>query len=316
MTNQLARSHKAGEYLRKQFTSKVSIPRPLFLTLLFLLMPAFGIAQLESDLPKPFTNARDKEVTRALKLEQQGKVKEAFDLLSRLAEKKNGDAILHLSEYYLDGKGVKKDKSQAIAWLQKGVDWHLADCTCTLAIYYGGGVNGLARNHKKCVDLLRQASDEGSLWAMVALGNSYRTGSGVKKDNLRALELFYKAANLGNTSGMYEMGMASAAGLHGPADDEAAEKWFEKAIAGGAPEAFGPCGLELLELNRPEDAISAFEKGAEFGSRECMLQLGSIYETGIHGKFLDREKAITWYRKAAKLGSEDAKAALNRLRQE
>lgn len=84
-------------------------------------------------VPKLHKGPWDKEVERALKLGTAGKFKEEFDLLRSLAEKKNAAAIMLLALCYERGIGVKENYSEAIAWLQKGTDWHLGDITWALA---------------------------------------------------------------------------------------------------------------------------------------------------------------------------------------
>jgi len=44
-----------------------------------------------------------------------------------------------------------------------------------------------------------------------------------------------------------------------------------------------------------------------------MANLGEMYEHGLGGLPKDEAQAVSWYRKAAELGDDNAKAALKRL---
>jgi len=69
------------------------------------------------------------------------------------------------------------------------------------------------------------------------------------------------------------------------------------------------------EVNRrvaDKEAANRFRKAADKGDADAMSNLGSMYENG-QGVRKDRTEALKWYRKAAGLGHEDAKKAVQRL---
>jgi uncharacterized protein len=55
-----------------------------------------------------------------------------------------------------------------------------------------------------------------------------------------------------------------------------------------------------------------FHKAADAGDAEAMTKIGFSYEQG-YGVAQDQEQAVTWYRKAAALGEENAKKRLTAL---
>src|SRR5260221_465696 len=62
------------------------------------------------------------------------------------------------------------------------------------------------------------------------------------------------------------------------------------------------------------DAIAAWRKAADKGSSSAMVELGVLYGTGSGGGPKDSSAAKAYYERAAALGDEDARKALERLR--
>ena len=73
----------------------------------------------------------------------------------------------------------------------------------------------------------------GSHLATDYLGYLYMTGSMVPQDTQKALELYRKAAELGNPRSMYALGYAYQVGQGVEADFSEALKWYEKAALAG-----------------------------------------------------------------------------------
>lgn len=92
-------------------------------------------------------------------------------------------------------------------------------------------------------------------------------------------------------------------------DLQALKKVFEKAEKGDMESIMFLASA--FHDNQFSPALSRYaskwcEKGAEGGNINAMLSIGSFYRWGEGGVFVDAEKAIYWYGKAAKLGNEDA----------
>src|SRR5580698_3494374 len=97
------------------------------------------------------------------------------------------------------------------------------------------------------------------------LGVMYQFGTGVPKDEMKALSLFMKAVDQGDTVAMTQIG-----------------QMYQEGSAG---------------LRRNEGrGIEWFRNAAKLGEPNAMANLGRSYEMGL-GVPKDPSKAIEWYRK-------------------
>ena len=147
--------------------------------------------------------------------------------------------------------------------------------------YYGRA--GVKQDDTKAAELYRKAADLGHTGAMNNLGLMYEVGRGVGKDEKKAVELYRKAADLGYSPATYNLGLMYENG-RGVAKDE-------------------------------EKAADLYRKAADLGHTGAMNNLGLMYEAG-RGVEKDEKKAVELYRKAAAKGSEYAKDILKLLGKE
>lgn len=117
------------------------------------------------------------------------------------------------------------------------------------------------------IRLLTEASELGSSEAMIELGNIKIDGS--QSDKICAHELYVKASELGNSSGMRNMGYCYALGIGCEQDKEFAAKWYRRS--------------------------------AEAGNAKAQCNLGVFYEFG-RGVLKDDAEAVKWYRLSAENG--------------
>jgi tRNA A-37 threonylcarbamoyl transferase component Bud32 len=130
------------------------------------------------------------------------------------------------------------------------------------------------------LDLLRQSAIAGEPLAMLQLGEDYRDGQDVTKDEKEAARWFRMAALSGNTSGMVFLGAMYSMGEGVEKSDQEAAQWFEKA--------------------------------ANAGNSAGMYNLAGMYERG-QGVPYNLDKAKELYRKAAALGNAEAQKRLTQL---
>lgn len=133
---------------------------------------------------------------------------------------------------------------------------------------------------------LTKAADQNHIYALNNLAMCYQTGEGVEVDYSKALKLLNKAAELGDMMAYYNIGQAYIFGL-------GVKKDLLK-------------GLSLIQ--------KAAESNIE-GSEHAQYFLGQVSEKGIEeeGVSPDIDKAIEWYKKAAKHNDKEAIKALQRL---
>ena len=128
----------------------------------------------------------------------------------------------------------------------------------------------------------RMLARQGHARAQHNLGCCYAKGDGVEKDMVEAVKWFRKAAEFGLDKAQLYLGVCYATGDGVAKDEVEAVKWYRKA--------------------------------AEQGNAAALYVLGLCYEGGV-GVEIDLPEALKWYRKAAEQGDDDARSALQRLKQ-
>ncbi len=129
--------------------------------------------------------------------------------------------------------------------------------------------------------LLRKAADLGESRAMQELGEMFMEGAVVEKNDEEAAKWFRKGADKGNTSAMLFLGGMYRLGNGVEQSDTEAANWFRKA--------------------------------ADAGSSAAMYDLGTLYEDGT-GVPRDVGAAKQLYQRAAKLGDQEAQKRLKEMR--
>jgi serine/threonine protein kinase len=135
-------------------------------------------------------------------------------------------------------------------------------------------------NSKEAIDLFRRAADLGEPRAMQDLGEIFMEGTVVAKNDEEAARWFRKGAERGNVSAMLFLGGMYRLGNGVEQSDKEAADWFRKAADAGNPAA--------------------------------MYNLGNLYEDG-RGVPRDSGLAKQLYQKAAALGDQDSQKRLNQL---
>jgi localization factor PodJL len=124
--------------------------------------------------------------------------KSAFINYQKASELGIPEAQYYLANMYLEGKGSKKNKTEAIMWIEKSA-------------------NG------------------GFAMAQVSMGFRYQFGTGVSKDLPRAYKLFLRAAKADSPEGQYFLAFLIATGQGTAKNSKQALKWFRIAKSNGFP---------------------------------------------------------------------------------
>ncbi|WP_120953190.1 SEL1-like repeat protein [Helicobacter sp. L8] len=115
------------------------------------------------------------------------------------------DGYLSIADMYVIGEGVPQDDQKALEYYQKA--YHSkADAYKALGSAYRGYGAGMTkdlpasvRNTPKALKYLKKAAELGSLDAYVDLGDMYKWGEGVPKDDDKAVDYYWKACDLGDS---------------------------------------------------------------------------------------------------------------------
>ncbi|KAH8661951.1 hypothetical protein BX600DRAFT_512838 [Xylariales sp. PMI_506] len=195
----------------------------------------------------------------------------------------------------------------------------LADCL-------GRGALGLEPDNKEAFTLYQSAAKVGHAAAAYRtavcceLGND--EGGGTRKDPLKAIQWYKRAATLGDTPAMYKVGMIMLKGLLGQQKNpREAVGWLKRAAERADPEnphALHELGL-LYESAQPNDVIlrdeayafTLFEQAASLGYKFSQFRMGCAYEYGLMGCPIDPRLSIMWYSRAAAQEEHQSELALS-----
>jgi uncharacterized protein len=148
---------------------------------------------------------------------------------------------------------------------------------CLMNDYYEFYDNGQDYSMMK---IFYENNQDGS-WSCNYLGMIHKLGHGCEKNQEKAIELFQKAAKMGNVWSLFELAHAYLNGI-----------FVDK------------------DVNK---AVKMLEFAAEKGHIYAMYRLGTIYNGGHGGIKHDLEKAITYHKMAASKGLDLSLSELTRI---
>lgn len=200
------------------------------------------------------------------------------------------------------------------------------DAMFLMADSLGKGIFGHEPDNKEAFTLYQSAAKLGHAAAAyrtaVCCEIGHEEGGGTRKDPLKAMQWYKRAATLGDPPAMYKVGMILLKGLLGQArNPREAVGWLRRAADQADsenPHALHELGL-LYESAQPNDAIirdeayalSLFQQAAELGYKFSQFRLGCAHEFGLLGCPIDPRQSIYWYSKAATQEEHQAELALS-----
>jgi TPR repeat protein len=198
-----------------------------------------------------------------------------------------------------------------------------ADAQFFLANCLGNGSLGLQVDHEKAYNLYVQASKQNHAAATYRTAVCNEVGAGTRRDHSRAVLFYRKASALGDTAGMYKLGMILLSGLLGEqrnakeaivwltraasqADEENPHSLHELGLLYEKPQLAGNC-LPCDEAQARE----LFSQAAQLGYAPSQHHLGACYEFGSLTCPIDPRRSIAWYARAAERGNSESELALS-----
>lgn len=225
-----------------------------------------------------------------------------------------------------DPKARKRYLMDAQKILKKLANAQNSEAMFILADGFGKGLFGSEPDNKEAFTMYQSAAKLGHAAA------AYRTavcceigneeGGGTRKDPLKAMQWYKRAATLGDTPAMYKVGMILLKGLLGQQrNPREAISWLKRAAEAADtenPHALHELGL-LYESAGPNDVIlrdeayafRLFKQAADLGYKFSQYRLGCAYEYGLLGCPIDPRLSIMWYSKAAEQGEHQSELALS-----
>jgi TPR repeat protein len=248
-------------------------------------------------------------------------------LVKRLVEAAN---VLSNEGGRADARTTQKNREKFIFEAHKNVkklvNANYADAMFYLADCYGTGQLGLAVDAKEAFGLYQAAAKNGhppsAYRTAVCCEMGQEAGGGTRKDPLKAVQWYRRAAALGDVPAMYKLGMILLKGLLGQqqtlgeamiwlqraadrADEENPHALHELA---GIYESAPPGGKVIRDEGY---ALQLYKKASKLGYRQSQSRLGKAFEYGQLGCPIDNRSSIHWYSKAAAQEDHEAELALS-----
>ncbi|GLS19249.1 hypothetical protein GCM10007874_22660 [Labrys miyagiensis] len=214
------------------------------------------------------------------------------------------------------GPGIDKDKlvpANAIPACQEAAK--NSPSTRRFLFQLGRAYNA-SKDYSTAISWYRKAADLGSTAAMGNIGFLYDYGDGVTQNSQEAAIWFRKAADLGNPVSIDNLGVLYEKGRGVEQDFQQAMTWYRRAADLQYPFAIYHVG-SLYENGQGvatdyKQAMSWFMKAAALNDVAAMVEIGYLYEDG-RGVPVNYQEAMTWYGKAANLGNAEAMSNLGSL---
>lgn len=178
-----------------------------------------------------------------------------------LAQKGHAAAQFGLGLSYENGRGVKRDLTEAAIWYRKAAEQGLADAQFNLGNLYLNGT-GVAKDPDEAVRWYRRAAEQGMPHAQVNLGYSYEVGSGVPQSAEQAVSWYRKAAEQNFAQAHFYMGAAYERGSGVPRDLAIAAAWYQRAAQQGIAQARDRLDM-LREQNIQPAQLEPLPAGSE-----------------------------------------------------
>ncbi|KAK9380127.1 uncharacterized protein V2V93DRAFT_325565 [Kockiozyma suomiensis] len=239
-----------------------------------------------------------------------------------------GNSTLASQSGKLDAKQTRKNVDKWTSTAQKSIK-KLAtqskpypEAMFFLGTCYGGANPRMQveTNREKEYEFYRKASKLGHAQASYRAGQCQENGSGVKKDENKALAFYKLAAQQGDSGAMYKIGRVLLKGGMGQAQSTSdALIWLRRAADADHPEAL----YELARLHETADGSNAFlardeklalelySKAAAQGQLAAQYRMGAAHEYGHLGAEADARRSVGWYSRAAQKGDSEAELGLS-----
>lgn len=213
-------------------------------------------------------------------------IAKAVQLYRSAAEQNDASAMFNLGRMYSLGRGVEKNEAEADRWFHLAAEHGSAEARVHFRDSAQYSAEGAGRSdfeagykayekqdYTNAAILFEKAANAGNPSADVALGQLYRQGLGVAKNEKRAFELYQTAALKGHARAQAQLGLSYELG------EGVSENWAE--------------------------AVAWYKKSATQLDKLGLYYLARAYQFGI-GVPQDRALATAWYEKAENQGEQQA----------
>lgn len=136
------------------------------------------------------------------------------------------------------------------------------------AAYLLQHASGIEPNPSRALRLLTHAAEQGSVQALVEVGDAHYYGRGTRADHALAVAWYRRAADVSDAEALFNMGWAHHAGDGAARDLHLAKRYYDLA-RNAAREAYAPTALALLLLRVQMSVLPLLQELS--ASRELLL---------------------------------------------
>jgi len=242
----------------------------------------------------------------------------SVEQLQILAEKGDIIAQTKLGQCFYYGKGVQKDREEAIRWYRKAAESGHYDSQNRLASHYYF-IDEPNKNYEEAIKWFRKSAAQGNAFAQFHLGECYYHGRGVGKDYAAAAEWYKKAATIGwdNNSRWKLKSLERLEAfvrnhlLNSDQSIPQAIDWLQQSYDEGYADAKKPLTTayfkqaeSLYKNGSYNEALKHYRRSALLGDAKSQRKVGEILYYGEH-RFRnwaeeDRIEAFKWFLMAAR----------------
>jgi hypothetical protein len=238
--------------------------------------------------------------------------KEGVKWILRAAAQSYPDAVNHVGLLYESGDTIlEKDILKAYSFFKRAMELEHLDGMTNLAnlILSNPDVDRTEDNVRDALKTLRDAEEKGYAKAQNLLGHLYYTGSFVKRDYDKAVELFRKSAEQGNVFAQNNLGICYEEG-HGVVKDYAtATTYYDRSSKAGNVSAMNNLGYIKMLQRQFDQAKNLLHDAADRGSVDALYNLATMYDRGF-GDMANIHLAVSYYTKASDLNHSKAQKRL------
>jgi TPR repeat protein len=242
-------------------------------------------------------------------LQKAEQYQEAFQYYSRAADGGVSGAMHNLGVLYKNGLGVAANNAEAQSWYRRAEDARRAEEAKVLAAKDPAPESEPGGGRAAASDGMRAGSEAET--PATDLAASGPTESGVGDSEPPDIPKLTADANRGEQAAMLKLGLYYAEQGSSNNDKQAAD-WFRKAAEAGNSHGMYYYA-RTLQRSDDKEAMTWFSKCAKLEDASCEYQLGGEYEKGLGGKGPDYKQAEYWYAKAAQQGSLSAEYSLGMM---
>lgn len=236
------------------------------------------------------------------------------------------EAMFDMGMLYVTGSGVEQNAKSAFKWFRKGAEHGHPKCLYKFGQCYKLGYgtekdeDEASKWQNKAVAAWRKMANEGNASAMIRLAELYMKGDVVELDKEEAVKWYRKGAEFGDEIAQFELAACYHMGNGVEEDQKEAAKWMLKAAKNGTNRnvqwVMGRYYQEGWGVEKdPAEAVKWFERSAKKGLACAKYYLAMCYMNG-EGVQKDEAKGEQLLEEAAGAGEKDAKAELERIRDE